>query len=96
MERSTGRAYADPEAVQSDLPARTEGLSDRKANALERELAVAEATCARTSTLATTARRLDVEYGAPVRRRYADDIRTSRHMRLAALAEADRLRTAAN
>ncbi|MFJ6087854.1 hypothetical protein ACIQI8_41390 [Streptomyces sp. NPDC092369] len=96
MGRRAGRAYADPQAVQSDLPGRTEGLSDRKADALERKLAVAEAICARTSTLATTARHLDVEYGAPVRRQYADDIRTGKRMRLAALAEADTLRITAN
>ncbi|MDL5199317.1 hypothetical protein [Streptomyces sp. ALI-76-A] len=96
MRRTTGRAYADPDAVRADLPKRTKGLNRAEADAVEVRLAVAEATCARKSSLGGTARTLDREYGDPVRERYAEHLRTSGRMRLAALAEAERTSTPSN
>jgi hypothetical protein len=96
MRRATGRAYADPDAVQTDLPKRTEGLSGAEAHAVEVELAVAESTCAQKSALARTVERLDREYGAPVRKRYSEEISTSARMRLAALTAANRTISSSN
>ncbi|MER6133786.1 hypothetical protein [Streptomyces sp. NPDC001815] len=96
MRRATGRAYADPEAVQADLPKRTEGLSGAKKQAAEVELAVAESTCAQKSALARTLEKLDREYGAPVRERYSKEISTSARMQWAALAAANRSSSSSN
>ncbi|MDQ1029643.1 hypothetical protein QF035_007225 [Streptomyces umbrinus] len=90
MRRTTGRVYADPDAIQTDLPKRTKGLSDAEAHAVEVDLAVAESTCAQKSALARTVKELDREYGDPVRGRYSEEIFTSARMRLAALTKANR------
>jgi hypothetical protein len=54
----------------------------------ERRVAVAEAECVVASRLAETGHRLERELGAPVRARYAGDIRAHREFQVAALPRA--------
>jgi hypothetical protein len=54
----------------------------------ERRVAVAEAECVVASRLAETGHRLERELGAPVRARYAGDIRAHRELQVAALPRA--------
>jgi hypothetical protein len=75
-----GFAYRDP----VDLRERFTPASD----ADERRIAGAEADCVARSGLADTGRRLDREVGAPVRARYAGDIRAHRELQAAALSRA--------
>ncbi|MDG9703861.1 hypothetical protein [Streptomyces sp. DH37] len=89
VRKATGRAYADPAALHDDLNERSARLDAADAHRLEVALAVAEATCARRTSLTTTLRELDRHYGDPVRERYAQEISTSSRMRLAALRRAD-------
>ncbi|MFD9906254.1 hypothetical protein [Streptomyces sp. NPDC059063] len=91
MRTATGHGYADPEAVRADLRRRSEHLGPAQAHALEVKLAVAEATCARRTSLRATLRRLDRRYGDPVRDRYAEEIATSNRMKRAALRRADQI-----
>ncbi|MET7378424.1 hypothetical protein ABZT08_06295 [Streptomyces sp. NPDC005526] len=86
--RGRGLRYADPAGVRRELPALTAGLSDARAHAVEVPLAVAEATCARASSLADTARGLEREYRARRTARYDADVTACRRMQLAALARA--------
>ncbi|MBQ0853861.1 hypothetical protein J8N05_37485 [Streptomyces sp. BH-SS-21] len=95
MRSETGRVYADPEAARADAQKRSEGLSDERAHAVAVGIAVAEAECARGITLHSTLVRLDGEYGAPVRERYAEEIADDRRMKLTALRRADRLEAGA-
>lgn len=90
MRHTTGHTYADPDAVQSDLAKRTKGMSPAQAHPVEVRLAVAEASCAHTSSLSATIHRLARVYSAPVRKRYAQQIETRSRMQHAALARADR------
>jgi hypothetical protein len=89
--RRAGYSYADPGAIRSALPRLTQGLAPSRAHATEVRLAVAEATCARSTGFAETARRLEREHSAPVRARYARDIATRDRLQRAALTRAERL-----
>lgn len=91
MRDAMGRDYADPNAARADARKRAKGLKPSRAHAVEVELAVAEATCARKTSLPNTLSRLDREYGDPVRGRYADEIATSNRMKRTALRQAARL-----
>ncbi|MFD6023435.1 hypothetical protein [Streptomyces griseoluteus] len=86
-----GRHYADPSDLRADLSRLTEGLSDPAAHAAEVRVAVDEAECARVSSLAHTARTLEVEYRADKTRRFKDDIAAYQRMRLAALEHAEKV-----
>ncbi|WP_338897673.1 hypothetical protein WBG99_20450 [Streptomyces sp. TG1A-60] len=83
-----GMDYADPFEVRAELDLLTEGLSDAAAHAVEVELAVDEAECAKESSLAETARTLEGEYRAKKTRRYGEEIAAFQRMRLAALDRA--------
>lgn len=88
--RKAGHAYADPPAVRADLEELVDGKSAAKAHAIEVELAVTEATCAKRTALATTARALEREYRAKkLPRRYSEAIATRRTMETSALARAE-------
>ncbi|WP_431784431.1 hypothetical protein [Streptomyces chumphonensis] len=89
--RAAGHDYAEPPHIRAQLPTLTEGLSARDAHDVEVGLAVAEATCARDTGLAHTARALHDEYRAPVAQQYAEQLTTHHHMRLAALKQAKRV-----
>lgn len=72
--RDRGHDYPDPPAIRQDLARLTEGLSDGRARAVEKELAVAEATCAvRETSLVSTTRDLESEYRDGLRQ-YRDDV----------------------
>ena len=86
--RGVGHPYADPPAVRRALPSLGKRMSSEQAFAAEVDLAVAEATCARTTPLAETARSLDAEYRDRKLGRYTADIATYRRMALDALARA--------
>ena len=89
MRDETGRDFANPEAARTDALKRAEGRSTSQAHKAEVESAVAEATCARKSSLPRTLSRLDRKYGDPVRDRYADEIAASNRMKAAALRQAE-------
>ncbi|GAB2879111.1 hypothetical protein GCM10027074_54290 [Streptomyces deserti] len=91
MHGATGRRYADPDAVRTDLHQRIDGLDASKARAVEVGTAVAEATCAQETGLRDTLTLLDRTYGDPVRERHAEEIATSNRMKLTALRRADRI-----
>ncbi|MFC4496621.1 hypothetical protein ACFPA8_21050 [Streptomyces ovatisporus] len=91
MREAVGRGFAEPDAARAHARERAGGLSTSGAHAVEVELAVAEADCARKTSLRSTLSRLDREHGDPVRDRYADEITTSNRLKLAALREAKRL-----
>ncbi|MFI9832911.1 hypothetical protein ACIHIX_35095 [Streptomyces sp. NPDC051913] len=91
MRKETGGSYADPDAARADVRKRAKGLSVSQAHEVEVEVAVAEATCAHRTSLRSTLTRLDREYGAPWRKRYADEITRSNRLKLAALRRADDL-----
>lgn len=79
-----GHAYRTPEEVRRRLRETQRPLSRRA----EVRLAVAEATCARDTGLAGTARALHREYRALLRERYRDEVTTVRGLRLFALPRA--------
>ncbi|MGW0761544.1 hypothetical protein ACWD1Y_34600 [Streptomyces sp. NPDC002814] len=91
MRGMTGGEYADSDAARADVRKQAAGFSASQAHALEADIAVADATCARRTSLRGTLSRLDREYGDPVRERYADEIATRNRMKLAALRRADRI-----
>lgn len=83
-----GHPYADPPAIRAALPRLTRDTSRAEARALEVKLAVAEATCARSTPLFRTARDLDREYRKEKLAPYRADIASYRRMNLTALAQA--------
>lgn len=82
--KARGMAYATPQDTRSAFgdPAR---LPPRRT---EVALAVAEATCARSTSLAATAAALDREYGERLRRRFPTELAEHRRLQLAALPRA--------
>ncbi|MFC5144820.1 hypothetical protein [Streptomyces aureoversilis] len=82
--RAAGHDYADPAALRRALPPPEHPLPRER----EVALAVAEATCARESGLAVTARRLDGKYDTELRRRYRAAVNTGLRLQLAALPRA--------
>ncbi|MFI7452519.1 hypothetical protein ACIBQX_33845 [Nonomuraea sp. NPDC049714] len=86
-----GHEYADPGAIRAALPRLTKGLGPARAHALEVELAVAEATCARRTSYAETARPLEREYRDHVSRSYAQELALHRRLERAALERARRI-----
>ncbi|WP_336214086.1 hypothetical protein [Nonomuraea sp. LPB2021202275-12-8] len=86
-----GHPYTEPPEVRATLPRLTRGLSSEKSHSLEVELAVTEATCARTSSLADTARSLQAHYRERAGRPYARDLAEHRRLERAALDRARRI-----
>lgn len=87
--RRHGHDYPDPPAIREDLPALLKGLSDEKARAVEKELAVAEATCAvRETSLVSTALDLEDEYRGRLDQ-YDDAVADYRRMQVLALENAE-------
>ncbi|MFC8943288.1 hypothetical protein ACFT1B_34955, partial [Streptomyces griseoincarnatus] len=86
-----GHDYPDPPAIREDLPGLVKGLSDEKARAVEKELAVAEATCAvRETSLVSTARDLEDEYRGELEQ-YQDSVADYQRMQVVALDHARRV-----
>ncbi|WP_190139930.1 hypothetical protein [Streptomyces longispororuber] len=83
-----GHPYDTPLAIRAALPRLTRDTGRAAARALEVELAVAEATCARSTPLFRTARSLDREYRREKLAPYRADITSYRRMNLTALAHA--------
>lgn len=87
-----GHDYPDPPAIRQDLPLLTKGLSDGRALAVEKELAVDEATCAvRETSLVSTTRDLESEYRDGLRQ-YRDDVAEYHRLQHAALENAREIR----
>ncbi|WP_372345551.1 hypothetical protein [Streptomyces sp. KL116D] len=86
--RQTGHRYAWPDEIREDLDGLTQGMSAGRAHATEVELAMAEATCSKETSLGTTARALEREYRATKLQDYSDQLATYQRMKLAALARA--------
>ncbi|WP_423463038.1 hypothetical protein ACO229_24350 [Promicromonospora sp. MS192] len=86
-----GYDYPDPPAVRDDLHHVLAGLSGERARTAERDLAVAEATCAvRETALVSTAHDLEDEYCARLDQ-YDDEVAGYRRMQVVALENAERV-----
>jgi len=86
-----GYDYPDPPAIRDDLHRLLEGLGDVRARAVERELAVAEATCAaRETALVSTALDLEDEYRGRLDQ-YDEAVADYRRMQVLALENAKRV-----
>ncbi|MFW6691117.1 hypothetical protein [Streptomyces sp. MAR4 CNX-425] len=94
--RKAGQDYDDPQQIRAGLPDLTRGLGPGRAHAVEVELAVTEARCARRSALADTAHAVEDEHRAKATRRYREDIATWKHMSVTALARAHDIVATAN
>ncbi|WP_424857656.1 hypothetical protein [Streptomyces sp. SAI-170] len=86
--RAEGRTYANPAEARDALHRRTQQLPPQRAFALERELAVADATCARDVGLKAVGRKVEASYVDRLRGRYGDDLDTRRRLQRAALDRA--------
>ncbi|HEX6470018.1 MAG TPA: hypothetical protein VF069_13050 [Streptosporangiaceae bacterium] len=89
--RRAGHAYANPDRLRDDLDRTAAGADPAAAHRAEITLAVAEATCARSSGLGPISRRLDAKYTAEVEARFRGTIDTFRRLRADALRRADAL-----
>ncbi|MFC3986516.1 hypothetical protein [Streptosporangium jomthongense] len=78
--RGKGHTYTTPMEIRAALPGLTKGLAPAQAHAVEVKLAVAEATCARATSLTSTLRALQAEYRPKVEGPNAAGLRT--HARL--------------
>lgn len=87
MQRA-GHQFTSPNQLREALHGLTEGLGPAEADAVEVRLAVAEATCARSTPLAATAAELDRQYGDMARQQYRSEIETKHRLQLAALDRA--------
>lgn len=88
---AAGHDYATPSQAREKLSKLAEGLSEKRAYAVEVDLAVAEATCANETPLASTARTLEMEYRKKQLPLYGDDIATYERMSLDALSRAEEI-----
>lgn len=87
-----GHDYPDPPAIRQDLARLTEGLSEGRTRAVEKELAVDEATCAvRETSLVSTTRDLESEYRDGLRQ-YRDDVAEYHRLQHVALENAREVR----
>ncbi|MGW6456382.1 hypothetical protein ACWF94_10715 [Streptomyces sp. NPDC055078] len=86
--RRAGHDYATPGAIRDALERTRERMPEPRAFAVEVRLAVAEATCARSSGLADTGRRLERHYVDGLRGRYGDELATHSRLERAALTRA--------
>ncbi|GGT18989.1 hypothetical protein ACFFV7_52830 [Nonomuraea spiralis] len=78
--RGKGHTYTTPPEIRAALPGLTKGLAPAQAHTVEVKLAVAEATCARATSLPSILRTLRVEYQPKAEGPYAADLQT--HARL--------------
>ncbi|MFI1753455.1 hypothetical protein [Streptomyces sp. NPDC020571] len=86
--KEAGRPFSSPDEIREKRAASTEGMSSRRAQSYEVDLAVAEATCAVRTNLGKTARRLEREYRSPLLKKYAKENAAYQRMGLAALSRA--------
>jgi hypothetical protein len=90
--RGKGLPYDSPGKIRDRLPELNERLSPERAHAAEVRLAVAEATCARSSSLADTARSLEREYrDKAIGTKYRAEVDTYLRLQHKAIATANRV-----
>lgn len=87
MARS-GHAYPDPPAARAAATRRGQGLDPERAFSVETRIAVAEARCARESSLAAVGRERETHYRDGLRERYGDAMDTHRRLEFAAYERA--------
>ncbi|MGP3916407.1 hypothetical protein [Nonomuraea sp. 10N515B] len=86
-----GHPYPNPVAIRSSLPRLTKGLDPAAAHAVEVELAVAEATCARSASYPEIARSLEDDYRERAARPYSRELDTYRRLGRAAFEQAKQI-----
>lgn len=86
--RAAGHPYQSPDQIREELEEHTKDRAPTEARSLEIELAVAEATCARRTALATIATELDRYYGDQIRAQYRWEVETKRRLQIGALPRA--------
>ncbi|MFD4770259.1 hypothetical protein [Streptomyces niveus] len=79
--RASGFTYKDPREIRSDLPGLTAGLRPDEAHSLEVRTAVAEATCARQTSLAESARTVIRHHQDALPKHYRAEIDTRNQLR---------------
>lgn len=86
--RRSGHVYATPGEARAAVPRLTQGIGRDKAFAVERDLAVADATCARAADLKTVGRKVEASHLDAMRERYGEALATHDRLQQAALAKA--------
>ncbi|MGI5428113.1 hypothetical protein [Streptomyces sp. CA-179760] len=89
--RQSGHAYADPAAAREDVQQRAASLSRAEAFLFETRVAVADAECARETSLKATGTERERYYVDRLRDRFGADLDRYRRLRLRALARAEQI-----
>ncbi|MFI8194447.1 hypothetical protein ACIF8T_37980 [Streptomyces sp. NPDC085946] len=86
-----GHPYADPQEARSAALARAAGSGTDEAFTVEREIAVSDAVCTRTSSLRTVGRQLEAHYLGELRDEYGKALDDHARVQREALRRAERL-----
>ncbi|KQX59075.1 MULTISPECIES: hypothetical protein [unclassified Streptomyces] len=89
--RRSGHAYPDPPAARDAVPRLSTGVSPDRAFAFEVSIAVAEARCARETSLKDIGRKRESHYAGALRDRYGDAVDTYRRLQHDAYNRATRI-----
>lgn len=87
----SGHSFKSPDEIRQKRDSLVEGMNASQAQSAEVKLAVAEAECARRTSLGKTARSLEAEYRDKTLREYPEEFATYRQMRMSALSRARNL-----
>ncbi|MET9831233.1 hypothetical protein ABZ078_18470 [Streptomyces sp. NPDC006385] len=89
--RQSGHAYADPAEAREDVGRRAASRSRAEAFRFEKRVAVADAECARETSLRATGKAREAYYVDRLRDRYGADLDTYQRLRLRALDRAEKI-----
>lgn len=89
----SGNPFRSPDEIRQKRDSLVEGMNTSQARSAEMKLAVAEAECARRTSLGETARSLEGEYREHALRDYQEELATYRQMRMTALSRARNFRS---
>jgi hypothetical protein len=84
----SGNPFGSPDEIRQKRDSLVKGMNASQAQSAEVELAVAEAECARKTSLGETARSLEGEYREKTLRDYPEEFATYQQMRMTALSRA--------
>ncbi|MEV0223250.1 hypothetical protein [Streptomyces sp. NPDC050704] len=87
----SGNPFRSPDEIRQKRDSLIKGMNASQAQSAEVKLAVAEAECARSTSLGETARSLEGEYREKALRDYPEEFATYRQMRMTALSRARNL-----
>jgi hypothetical protein len=84
----SGNPFKNPDEIRQKRESLVKGMNASQAQSAEVKLAVAEAECARKTSLGKTARSLEAEYREKTLRDYSEEFATYQQMRMTALSRA--------